>query len=299
MPVSSILNPKNDVAFKKLFGTEPNADLTLELLNYALSAHLENPLVELTFPDTKQLPRNHGDKSSHLDVFCKDERGHRYIVEMQVEPDQHFSQRAQYYASKSFFAQLEEGQQYEQLAHVIFLAFTNFALFPEKKAYKSNHAILDLVTHENDLEHLRFTFVDLAGFSKQTQNKPIAQLNQEEKLYLFLRKAEKLTPKEFEMLTRNNPTLQKLTKQLQRQYWSKQELAFYDAEEKRQRDTLSLTTQAEARGLQQGMQKGLQQGMQKGEERGRQALLKQLVAQGTLTQRQADALLQQPLKVFS
>ena len=43
----------------------------------------------------------------------------------------------------------------------------------------------------------------------------------------------------------------------------------------------------------------IQQGLQKGEKRGQLALLKKLVAEGRLTQQQADAMLQQPLKVLS
>lgn len=33
MPISKFLDPKNDVAFKKIFGTEKNKDILIHFLN--------------------------------------------------------------------------------------------------------------------------------------------------------------------------------------------------------------------------------------------------------------------------
>ena len=257
MPVSKILNPKNDFAFKKLFGTSANAGLTLELLNHALDWHLESPIVSLQFPSPQQLPRSHGGKDSHLDVLCVDAQGQHYIVEMQVAQDEAFRKRAQYYAAKTFFGQLREGEPYSKLSRVILLAFTDFLLFPGETSYKSDHLILDGRTHANKLPDIRFTFIDLTLFKEHIQGKPIAALSKEEKLYLFLKEAEQLGPEALANLVANDPIMERLQQQVTQYYWSPQELALYDSAEKRHRDQISLVTQAEARGLRQGMQEGI------------------------------------------
>ena len=69
--------------------------------------------------------------------------GVRYIVEMQVAKDRGFEKRAQYYASKVYASQMQVGQPFHELKEVIFLAIVDFVMFPHKKAYKSDHVILD------------------------------------------------------------------------------------------------------------------------------------------------------------
>ena len=41
-----------------------------------------------------------------MDILCKDEKGHTYIVEMQVAKEKGFEKRAQYYASKAYISQM-------------------------------------------------------------------------------------------------------------------------------------------------------------------------------------------------
>ena len=262
MPVSKILNPKNDFAFKKLFGTSANADLTLELLNHALDWHLDSPIVSLQFPNPQQLPQSHQTKDSYLDVLCVDAQGQHYIIEMQVAQDEAFRKRAQYYAAKAFCGQLSKGEPYRKLSRVILLAFTDFLLFPGDTSYKSDHLILDARTHVSKLQDIRFTFIDLTRFKAHIQGKPITQLRTEEKWYLFLKEADQLSPEALANLAANDPIMARLQEQTNQYYWSPEELALYNSAEKRRRDQISLLTQAQERGLRQGMEKGMEKGMQ-------------------------------------
>ena len=231
-----MLNPTNDVAFTRLFGTAANAELTLTLLNHSLQSHLTSPLVEVVFLAPGQLPRDDSDPSIRLDMRCKDAQGNLFIVQMQVGKDQHFSQRAQYYALQAFFTSLKERQPDEKLTAVLFLGFANFNLFPDKKHYKSNHVFLDQKTHENDLDHLRFTFVDLVACKQQNAHKSLAARSQEEKLYTLLNEADKLDPSQLEQLTHHDPIMQRLQQQLTPSHWSQEALARYEAAAQRQRN---------------------------------------------------------------
>ena len=179
------LNPQNDFVFKKIFGTEKNKDILIAMLNTVLKNQLHRPIKHVEFLSPVQEPDLLAKKQSIVDVLCRDEDGCQYIIEMQIADAGGFEERAQYYASKAFVSQIGKGEAYEDLKEVIFLAFTNFAIFPEKEDYKSEHFTFDKKTMENNLDKISFTFVDLVKFEKECK-KPISELTLEEKFYYFL-----------------------------------------------------------------------------------------------------------------
>jgi len=131
--IGKYLNPKNDFAFKRIFGQEKNKDILITLLNEVLKNQVHREIVEVTFLSPIQDPEALAKKESVVDVFVKDKDGCKYIIEMQVANSEGFEARAQYYASKAFISQMKEGDRYEDLKEVIFLAFTSFDIFPKKK----------------------------------------------------------------------------------------------------------------------------------------------------------------------
>ena len=64
----------------------------------------------------------------------------QYVIEMQVARESGFTKRAQFYAARAYTSQMQSGDRYEILKKVIFLAFTNFILFPEKKDTRAHIA---------------------------------------------------------------------------------------------------------------------------------------------------------------
>ena len=83
---------------------------------------------------------------------------------MQIGKHRGFKKRAQLYASKAYSRQvLKEDENHKKMAvyaklkGVIFLAIADFVMFEEKKAWKSEHRLLDTTTYENDLEDFHFT----------------------------------------------------------------------------------------------------------------------------------------------
>jgi len=131
--MSKFLDPKNDVAFRRIFGAERNKDILIHFLNDMLKFKAKKKIVDVTFLKTIQDPEIALKKSSIVDVLCKDEKGNSYIVEMQVAKETGFIKRAQYYASKSYVSQMNIGGKYRNLKEVIFLAIADFVMFPKKK----------------------------------------------------------------------------------------------------------------------------------------------------------------------
>ncbi len=72
MSLSRFLDPKNDFAFKQIFGTEKNKDILIHFLNDVLGYKKEEQIIEVTFLKTAQDPDIAIYKQSIVDVMCKD-----------------------------------------------------------------------------------------------------------------------------------------------------------------------------------------------------------------------------------
>ncbi len=305
------LNPQNDIAFKRVFGSEKNQDILVAMLNAILKNQLCRPIREVTFLPPIQEPEILAKKQSIVDVLCRDEDGCQYIVEMQVAHTTGFEERAQYYAYKTFVQQLNQGEKYYTLKEVILLAFTNFSIFPNKKAYKSEHVTLDKKTLERNLDKISFTFVDLKKFDEQNTTTPLEQLNLEEKFYYFLRHATDIDHQHLKELVGEDNIIQKAFDEVERFHWTETELHQYAKREKIERDNQAADEykmgkareegmqkgrkEGMEKGIKKGIQKGREEGMEKGIKKGRKETIERLVATGLLSQTEADKALKKLL----
>lgn len=226
--LSKYLDPKNDIAFKKIFGTEKNKDILIHFLNDMIQFKDHGKIIDVRFLKTIQDPETAFHKSSIVDILCTDQNGDIYIVEMQVANEKGFEKRAQYYASKAYISQAHAGNEYHNLKEVIFLAIADFVMFPNKKSYKSDHVILDRDTYDHDLKDFSFTFLELPKF-----NKEIDQLsNMSDKWAYFFKHAEETSEIEFQKLTASDQIIERAFDELNRFSWSDEELLTYDQTEK-------------------------------------------------------------------
>ena len=268
MGIVRYLDPTNDVAFKKIFGTEKNKSILIGFLNDILGSQIDKKIKTVSFLNPQQLPNLSEQKSSILDVLCTDETGVQYIVEMQVSRVGGFEKRAQYYVAKEYAGQIDKGEVYTNLKAVIFIAILDFVMFPEKKAYKSDHAVLDKKTYERDLKDFSFTFIELPKFNK----KSVKDLkNNEEKWCYFFKNSD--DPEDMEkLISESDDVIKKAYEVLEAHHWTKEELRSYEQANKRIMDIkareqyLQEVTRAEAlaEGLAEGKEKGLAEGKEKG-----------------------------------
>ncbi len=215
------LDPRNDVAFKKIFGSEEHKNITISFLNSILELTGEQAIVSVDFLNNEQLPQMIDKKDNVLDVFCIDQSRNKYIVELQVNRVKEFGKRMVYYGAKTYSMQLDKGKPYHHLIPVIVLSVVDFIMFPEKKEYKSIHQILDNKTYEHDIRELAFAFVELPKFTKKEDKLE----TDEDKWIFFIRNIKKQT---------KIPTLlaygefEEACHVVQRMTWSEQELNTYD-----------------------------------------------------------------------
>jgi predicted transposase/invertase (TIGR01784 family) len=158
------VDPKTDIAFKKIFGDETHKAILIEFLNELLE--LEYPIEDVKISNSYQPPRLSGLKETTLDIKAKDSSQREFIVEMQVEKELAFCKRAIYYSSKAYSQQLTKGEYYHLLKPVIFLGILDFSIF-EHEHPCSRHLILNSETQSHDLTDLEFNFIELPKFTKQ------------------------------------------------------------------------------------------------------------------------------------
>ncbi|MCB1213353.1 MAG: Rpn family recombination-promoting nuclease/putative transposase, partial [Chlamydiia bacterium] len=91
----SEIDPRVDIAFKKLFGTEENKDLLISLINSIVSA--EDRVEEITLLNPYNPKAFRDDKLSILDIKAVGVEGKRFNIEVQISDEADYDKRALYY----------------------------------------------------------------------------------------------------------------------------------------------------------------------------------------------------------
>jgi predicted transposase/invertase (TIGR01784 family) len=259
MAIVKYLNPRNDIAFKKIFGTEKNKDILIHFLNDVIEKENKKEITNVRLLNPVQHPEVIGKKQSVVDVLCEEEDGTQYIVEMQVAKVGGFEKRAQYYAAKAYASQPESGETYDHLKEVIFLAITEYDMFKDKDGYKSVHVILDNKTHKRDLKDFSFTFIELPKFKKGRDE----LRNYEDKWCYFFKHAD--DPEDMHELIKNSDeVIKKAYTELEAHNWTNEELRAYEASEKISKDAKAREQYIKQEALEKGMKKGMEKGREEG-----------------------------------
>jgi predicted transposase/invertase (TIGR01784 family) len=189
-------DPKTDVVFKRLFGTEEHKDLLIALLDALLELDEPHRLLDVELLTPEQRPVVSEMKLSIVDVKCRDARGVTYVVEMQVLNVEGFEKRVVYNVTKAYVAQLGKGRDYPDLHDVIGVTICDFELWPssgrEARAPEvpmlSRWRLQEQHGGAKGLGQVQFVFLELP---KLARNRPPETLV--EKWAYFFREAENLT----------------------------------------------------------------------------------------------------------
>jgi predicted transposase/invertase (TIGR01784 family) len=218
------VDPKNDVAFRKIFGDENKKGILISFLNNILEFSGTNKeIIEITIQNPYQVPKLKDLKETILDIKAVDKRNIHYIIEMQMFHTTAFEKKVLYYVSKAYYQQLNRAEDYPKLNQVIFLGFLNFRLFNENPDYTTRHLILDEKTNENHFQDFELNFVELPKFTKT-----LGELKDiKDKWIYFVKNAGDMTmiPKELE----EPKELREAFETANQMRWSKEELDAYDA----------------------------------------------------------------------
>jgi predicted transposase/invertase (TIGR01784 family) len=218
------VDPKNDVAFRKIFGDENKKEILISFLNNILEfAGTKKEIIDITIKNPYQVPKLKELKETILDIKAVDKRNIHYIIEMQMFHTTAFEKKVLYYVSKAYYQQLERGEDYPKLNQVIFLGFLNFKLFKKNPDYTTRHLILDEKTNENHFQDFELNFVELTKFNKKLDE--IKDIK--DKWIYFVKHAGtmKMIPRELQ----KPKELREAFEAAKQMKWSKEELEAYDA----------------------------------------------------------------------
>jgi predicted transposase/invertase (TIGR01784 family) len=139
------INPYTDFGFKKFFGEEDNKDLLIDFLNALLGDEVK--ISDVTFLKNEHLGKKETDRKAIFDIFCKNEKGDNFIVEMQKAKQIYFKDRALYYTSSVIQEQAQKDNKKGnfvwdfKLPSVFLIAVMDFR-FDEKFTKKIKHDIM-------------------------------------------------------------------------------------------------------------------------------------------------------------
>lgn len=163
MSISKYINPFTDYGFKKIFGEEGNKRLLISFLNDLLP--IENKIVKINFKKNEQLAESEVSRKAVYDIFCEDEKGNQFIVEMQNSKQVYFRDRAVYYATFPIRDQAQKGEWDFKLKQVYCVGLLGFEFEKDNQEYLNT---VQLKNQENKVfyEKLTFIFIELPKFNK-------------------------------------------------------------------------------------------------------------------------------------
>jgi len=246
-------DPKNDVAFKKIFGDEQHKEILISFLNAILDFQEDKVIASLDIVSSSQVPKIEEMKLTILDIKAKNKAGEEFIVEMQKRDLYDFTKRSLYYTSKAYVEQLDVSQNYNTLKKVYFIGILNFNML-ENKEYISRHLILNKDTLSHDLKDFEFTFIELNKFTKGLDDLETIL----DKWMFFLKNATTLDfiPKQYEEIPEFNEAFLIAT----RYKWNKEDMRVYDWVAMKERDEENALRKARDTALARGIAEGIEQG---------------------------------------
>ena len=160
-----------DFGFKRIFGTKPNKDLLIDFLNSLFNG--EQVVKDVTFLNSEHVGDVHTDRKAIFDVYCENEKGEKFIVEMQNAYQTYFKDRSLYYATFPIREQAQKGEGWNyKLKHVYIVALLNYDMSdPAFSDDTINHDIglLDKQTHRVFNDKLTFKYVEISKFNKRIE----------------------------------------------------------------------------------------------------------------------------------
>lgn len=162
------INPFTDFGFKKLFGEEISKDLLINFLNQLLPS--EHKITELKFKQTENLGTTELDRKAIFDIYCENENGEKFIVELQKAKQNFFKDRMVYYSTFPIQEQAKKGDWDYKLTAVYCVGILDFIFDDEKEAkdkYIHKVALTEQETKRVFFNKLHYIYLEMPKFNKK------------------------------------------------------------------------------------------------------------------------------------
>ena len=166
--VEKYINPFTDYGFKKLFGEELNKDLLLDFLNELLKEE-QGQIKDLTYLKTEQLGAVDIDRKAIFDLYCENEKGEKFIVELQKTKQNFFKDRTIYYSTFPIREQAKRADWDYELKAVYTIAILDFVFDSDKDdlgKFRYDVKLTDIDTNKVFYDKLTFIYLEMPKFNK-------------------------------------------------------------------------------------------------------------------------------------
>ena len=254
-----------DFGFKRIFGTKPNKDLLINFLNSLFDGF--QVIKDVKYLNSEHVGDVFAERKAIFDVYCENERGEKFIVEMQNAYQKYFKDRSLFYSIFPIREQAPKGAEWNfQLEHVYTVALLNFDL--EEEAFDKddiNHdvGLLDKKTLKVFNDKLSFKYVEIAKFNKTEEELDTLY----DKWLYVLKNLSRLDERPSAL---KEKVFTKLFEEAEIAKFTPTELKEYEDSLKAYRDVKNSIDTALEKGREEGLAKGLEKGMAKGLEKGRE-----------------------------
>jgi len=264
------IDPFTDFGFKKLFGEECNKDLLLDFLNELLHKE-EGRIVSISYLKTEKLGFSETSRKAVFDIFCENEKGEKFIVELQKAEQKFFKDRTLFYSTFPITQQAPKKKSWNyELKAVYVIAILNFVFDEDKKdphKYRYDIMLSDIETHKVFYDKLTFIYLEMPKFTKK-----VDELNTHFEKWLYviknLKRLENIPAKLKERIFERIFAAAEVAKLTEEEYMR------YLDNLKTNRDWKNIVDTARSKGLDKGRAEGLAEGEAKGLAKGEQERLK-------------------------
>lgn len=165
------VNPFTDFGFKKIFGEEASKPQLMDFLNSLLPQ--KNHIATLSFKNTEQLGLTEIDRKAVYDIYCVDEKGEKFIVELQKAKQNYFKERTVYYSTFPIIEQAEKGEWNYNLKSVYCIGILDFS-FADYTTISEKTEIVHTVKLKDQngktfYDKLTYIYLEMPNFNKQEQ----------------------------------------------------------------------------------------------------------------------------------
>ncbi len=167
------INPFTDFGFKKIFGEEANKDLLQDFIQTLLPE--KGRLITLNYLKTEQLGRAETERKAIFDLYCENEKGEKFIVELQRAEQEYFKggchqQRSIYYSTFAIQEQAKKGKWDYNWQGVYTIAIMDFTF--TQTQHKNVKTEVVLYDEENKVvfsHKLKYIYLEMNKFTKAAE----------------------------------------------------------------------------------------------------------------------------------
>lgn len=162
------INPFTDYGFKRLFGEEPNKELLLDFLNELLHEE-QGKIVSLTYLKNEHLGTTEIDRKVIFNLYCENEKGEKFIVELQKTKQKFFKDRTLYSSTFPIREQAKHANWIYELKAVYTIAILDFVFDEDKdnpEKYRYDIKLTDIETKKVFYDKLTVIYLEMPKYNK-------------------------------------------------------------------------------------------------------------------------------------